>query len=89
MDVNNGRCLSDGRKRMQSPGKIENVKKKKIHAKARKVLYYGIGNFWVSGNGRGEVRGSRKKFIGKEGRAKGRVKLLRARGWETEKWDLR
>ena len=31
------RCLPDGRKGMQSPGEIENVKKK-IHARARKVL---------------------------------------------------
>ena len=30
------RCLPDGRKGMQSPGKIEDVKK--IHARARKVL---------------------------------------------------
>ena len=37
MDGNNGRCLPDGRKEMQRPGKIENVKKK-IHARARKVL---------------------------------------------------
>ena len=37
MDGNNGRCLPDGRKEMQSPGKIENLKKK-IHASARKVL---------------------------------------------------
>ena len=34
---NNGRCLPDGRKGMQSPGEIEDVKKK-IHARARKVL---------------------------------------------------
>ena len=34
---NNGRCIPDGRKRMRPPGKIEDVKKK-IHAKARKVL---------------------------------------------------
>ena len=47
---------------MQSPGEIENVKKK-IHAGARKVLWHGIGNFvWASGSGRGEVRGSCKKF---------------------------
>ena len=37
MDGNNRRCLPDGRKGMQSPGKIENVLKK-IHARARKVL---------------------------------------------------
>ena len=32
----NNRCLPDGRKGMQRPGKIENVKK--IHASARKML---------------------------------------------------
>ena len=37
MDLNNGRCLPDGRKGMKRPGEIENVKKK-IHARARKVL---------------------------------------------------
>ena len=37
VDGNNGRCLPDGRKGMQSPGEIEDVKKK-IHARARKVL---------------------------------------------------
>ena len=30
-------CLMDGRKKMQSPGEIENVKKK-IYARARKML---------------------------------------------------
>ena len=34
---NNRRCFPDGRKRMQSPGILENVKKK-IHAKAKKML---------------------------------------------------
>ena len=37
VDRNNRRCLPDGRKGMQSPGKIEDVKKK-IHARARKIL---------------------------------------------------
>ena len=37
VDGNNRRCLPDGRKGSQSPGKIKNVKKK-IHARARKVL---------------------------------------------------
>ena len=37
IDGNDGRCLPRGRKRMQRPGKIENVKKK-VHAKTRKVL---------------------------------------------------
>ena len=63
---------------MQRPGKIKNVKK--IHAIARKVLLHGIRNFvWASGNGRGEVGGSRKKFSVKEESAEGQVKLLRAR----------
>ena len=34
---NNGRCVPDGRKTMQRPGEIEEVKKK-IHARARKML---------------------------------------------------
>ena len=55
---------------MQSPGEIEDVKKK-IHATARKVLYHGIGNFvWASGSGQGEVGGIRKNFSGRERRAK-------------------
>ena len=36
-NANNRKCLPDGRKGMQSPGKIEDVKKK-IHARARKML---------------------------------------------------
>ena len=53
---------------MQSPGKIENVKKK-IYARAKKMLQHGIGSFvWASGSGEGEVRGSRKKFSGREKR---------------------
>ena len=35
---------------------------------------------WASGSGRGEVGSSRMKFSGRERRAKGRVKFLRARG---------
>ena len=65
---------------MQSPGEIEDVKKK-IHAKARKMLWYRIVNFvWASGSGRGEVGGNRKKFSGRERRAEGRVRLHKARG---------
>ena len=37
MNGNIGRCLPDGRKEMQRPGKTENVYEK-IHARARKVL---------------------------------------------------
>ena len=37
VDGNNRRCLPDGKKGMQSPGKIKHVKKK-VHARARKVL---------------------------------------------------
>ena len=79
MDAKN-RCLPDGKKGMQSQGKIDDVKKK-IYARARKMLYHGIGNFvWASGSGGGEVGSSRKKFSGRERRAEGRVSLLRARG---------
>ena len=52
---------------MQRPREIQNVLEK-IHARARKVLQHGIGCFiWANGSGRGEVRGSRKKFSGGEG----------------------
>ena len=55
---------------MRRPAEIEDVKKK-IHARARKMLEHGIGNFvWASGSRRGKVGGSRKKFSGREGRAK-------------------
>ena len=65
---------------MRNPGKMEDVKKK-IHARARKMLYHGIGNFvWDSGSGGGKVRGIRKKFSRGQRRAEGRVRLLRARG---------
>ena len=37
VDGNNRRCLPDGRKKIQSPGKVEDVKKK-FHARARKML---------------------------------------------------
>ena len=65
---------------MQSPREIENVKKK-IHAKARKMLWHGIGNFvWASGSERREVGGSCKKFTRGERRAEEQVRLLRACG---------
>ena len=74
----NNRCLPDGTKGMQRPGKIENVKKK-IHARARNVLQRGISNFvWASVSGREEAKGSRKKFGEGEEGAKERVRLLRA-----------
>ena len=80
VDGNDRRCLLDGRKEMGRPGTIEDVKKK-IHARARKMLLHGIGNFvWASGSGGGKVGGSRKKFSGGERRAEGRVRLFRARG---------
>ena len=64
------------RKEMQKPGKIEDVKKK-IHARARKMIHHGINNFvWASGSEGGKVAGSRKKFNGEERRAKGRVRLF-------------
>ena len=78
MHGNNRRCLPDGTKGMQRPGKIENVKKK-IHARARNVLQRGISNFvWASVSGREKVKGSRKKFGEGEEGAKERVRLLRA-----------
>ena len=47
---------------MRSLGKIEAVKKK-IHAKAKKMLLHEIGNFvWASGSGRRKVGGNRKKI---------------------------
>ena len=59
----------------------------------------GIGNItWASGNGPGEVCGSREKFSGVEGgaergmrlhRARGSALLCNAFGWDTEKWHLR
>ena len=62
MDGNNRRWLPDGRKETQRPENIENVKTK-IHARARKVLQHGIGNFvWASGSGGKKVGGSCKKF---------------------------
>ena len=55
---------------MQSPGKIEDVKKK-IHARARKMLQHKIGNFvWASGSGQGYVGGSRKNSVGEKGEQK-------------------
>ena len=71
---------------MSSRWKERNAKstkdmKKKIHARARKVLYHGIGNFvWASGSEGGKIGGSRMKFSESERRAKGRVRLHRARG---------
>ena len=58
---------------MQTPGKIENMQEK-INAKAKKMLYHGIGNFvWASGSRRGEVCGSREKFSKSKGKAKRRM----------------
>ena len=86
---NNRRCLPDRRKGMQSPGEIEDVKKK-IHARARKMLQHGIGNFvWTSGSAGGTVCASRKKFSWGKRRAKGRVRLYRARGSATQGFGLR
>ena len=65
---------------MQTPGEVKDVKKK-IHARARQMLLHGIGNFvWASTSGGGEVGGNRKTFSWRKKRAKGRVRLLRARG---------
>ena len=64
---------------MKSQGKIKNVKTK-INARARKMLWHGIGNFvWASGNEQGEVGDSSKKFSGEERKAKGRMRFLMAR----------
>ena len=79
MDGNNRRSLPDGRKEMQRPGEMEDVKK--IHARARKMLYHVIGNFvWARGSAREEVGGSHKKFSGRERRANGQVRRLRGSG---------
>ena len=60
---------------MQSPGEIEDVKKK-IHARARKMLYHGIANL----SGPVTVEEEKLEEAGGEKRAEGRVRLLRARG---------
>ena len=65
---------------MLRPGNVEDVKKK-IHARARKMLQHRIGNFvGASGSGWGEVGGSCKKLSGGERRAEKCVRLLRANG---------
>ena len=53
-------------KQCKDQKKIEEVKKK-IHARARKVLWHEIGDFvWASDRERGEVCSSREKFSGRE-----------------------
>ena len=80
MNGNNRRCLSDGKKGMRRPGKIEDMKKK-IYARARKMLQHRIGNFvWASGSGGKKVGGSLKKFSRGERRAEGQIILHKARG---------
>ena len=65
---------------MRNPGEIEDVKKK-IYARARKMLWHRISNFvWASGSKGGKVGGSYKKFSGGARRAEGRVRLHKARG---------
>ena len=55
---------------MRRPGEIKDVKKK-IHARVRKVLKHGIGNFvWASGSGQGEVGGSYKNSVREKGEQK-------------------
>ena len=44
MDWKKKRCLLDGRKGKQRPGKIENAQENSL-ARARKVLQHGIDNF--------------------------------------------
>ena len=56
---------------MRRSGEVEDVKKK-VHARARKMLLHGMGNFvWAGGSGREKAGGSHKKFSGGERRAKG------------------
>ena len=65
---------------MYKPGKIGSVKKK-IHARARKVLYQGIDDFvWASGSGRKEVCGRPEKFSGRKGKTDRGIKFHRVRG---------
>ena len=74
---------------MRRPGEIE-VVKKKIYARARRVLQHGIGNFvWVSGSGGRKVGGSPMKFSGRERRAEGRMKLLLEERRKTRKGSQR
>ena len=58
---------------MQSPGKIKNVNSERGRCVSIEFIL-------ASDSGREKVGGSRKKFSGREGRAKGRVRLLKARG---------
>ena len=65
MDGNNRRCLSDGREGMQSPGEIENVKKK-IHARARKM--HKIKNFvWPVAVDRERLEAAARNSMGQKG----------------------
>ena len=80
MDGNNRKRLPDERKGMQSPGKIEKCVEENP-CQSEEGALHGIGNFvWVSNSGRGEVCGSREKFIGGEAGAERQMRLLRAHG---------
>ena len=49
------------------------------------MLYHGICNFvWASGNGRGEIFGSREKFSGGEGGAEKEIRLKNVVGGGTK-----
>ena len=55
--------------------------RKKIHARATKVLQHEISNFvWASSSGRGEVCDRREKFSGEKGEAEKQMTPIRARG---------
>ena len=55
---------------MQSPGEIKDVKKK-IHARARKILQHRIGNFvWASGSGGERLEAAAKNSVGGKGEQK-------------------
>ena len=61
--LGNRQPFSDGRKRMQRPGDMEDLKKK-ISAREKVLQHETLS--WAGGSGRQEVGGSRKKAIGSE-----------------------
>ena len=77
VDRNNRRCLPDGRKGMQSPRKIENVKKK-IHARGR---CFSMGKATLPGPVavvEDRLVAASRNSAEEEGLAEGQVRLLRA-----------
>ena len=75
MDGNNGRCLADGKKRMQRSGKVENVKKK-IHARARKMLQHGIINFGPVAGDKDRLEAAARNSAGEKGEQKDKLDSL-------------